>query len=151
MGKLAQRCYALPETLFISGVTECTERAVFFGGYSDVFKGMFRGQAVALKRMRIFQSTDPLDPKAAKDRGNFCKEALVWQSLRHEYIVPFIGIDSEGFAPAFCIVSPWMKNGTVNMYLLKTPGAGRSYLIQEIAKGLAFLHSRGVIHGDLRG
>jgi serine/threonine protein kinase len=47
-----------------------------------------------------------------------CREALVWQGLRHKYILPLIGIDRESFLPSsFCMVSPWMNNGTVLKYL----------------------------------
>lgn len=47
----------------------------------------------------------------------FCREALVWQTFQHKYILPLIGIDRETFPLSFCMVSPWMKHGTVLKYL----------------------------------
>ncbi|KAF8163913.1 kinase-like domain-containing protein, partial [Mycena galopus ATCC 62051] len=120
------------------------------GGFGDVHRAMYRGRPVALKHMRMFQDTDQREI-----RRRFCREALVWQRLRHVYIVPLIGIDTESFPPSLCLVSPWMKNGTVNTYLKGREGDTRQRtvdrLIREIAQGLAFLHDEGVVHGDLRG
>lgn len=47
----------------------------------------------------------------------FCREALVWQALRHASILPFLGIDRNSFPSSFCMVSPWMKYGTILKYL----------------------------------
>ncbi|KAJ6537966.1 kinase-like domain-containing protein, partial [Mycena capillaripes] len=80
-----------------------------------------------------------------------CREALVWQQLRHPYIVPLIGIDTESFPSSLCMVSPWMKNGTSIKYLLGIAAHERQTTIHEIAQGLAFLHDQQVVHGDLRG
>ncbi|KAJ7495404.1 kinase-like domain-containing protein [Mycena latifolia] len=107
---------------------------------------MYQGRPVALKHMRMFQSTDQRDM-----RRKFCREALVWQRLRHLYIVPLIGIDTESFPSSLCMVSPWMKNGTVIKYLSGIGKSNRQATIREIAQGLAFLHEQNVVHGDLRG
>ena len=98
----------------------------------------------------------------------FYKEALVWQGLRHRFILPLLGIDRLTFAPSFCMVSPWMKHGTVLKYL-RDRGRGdvnrlvstTSFLLVlssrhvrqllEIAQGLDYLHSMNIVHGDLRG
>ncbi|KAJ7058882.1 kinase-like domain-containing protein, partial [Mycena amicta] len=152
MGKLARRCYRLPDDLFITGVTQRHEYPQKCGGFGDVFQAMFNGSPVALKRMRMFRETDPLDPETVKACRRLCKEALVWQGLRHKYIVPLIGIDAESFAPAFCMVSPWMKNGTVKVHLKDRNVRGSDPVeVREVAEGLAFLHKEGAIHGDLRG
>lgn len=45
-----------------------------------------------------------------------CREALIWQKLRHKNILPLIGIDRETF-PSFSMVSPWMKHGNVLKHL----------------------------------
>ncbi|KAF8189991.1 kinase-like protein, partial [Mycena galopus ATCC 62051] len=80
-----------------------------------------------------------------------CKEALVWQGLRHRFILPLLGIDRATFAPSFCMVSPWMKYGTVLKYLRDRGRGDVNRLLLEIAQGLDYLHSMNVVHGDLRG
>ncbi|KAF7325118.1 Kinase-like protein [Mycena kentingensis (nom. inval.)] len=155
MGKLAKRCYRLPQSLFITGVSECSAWPQKGGGYGDVFQAMLNGVPVALKRLRMYAP----GPTSGKHRGTLCKEALLWQQLSHDLghknILPLLGIDSDSFSPVFCMVSPWMKNGTVNDFLANIRGADRirtvNTLIYEIAEGLAFLHAQGVMHGDLRG
>ena len=47
----------------------------------------------------------------------FFREALVWQHLRHPFILPFIGIDRETFPGFLCLASPWMEHGTVVKHL----------------------------------
>ncbi|KAJ6521206.1 kinase-like domain-containing protein [Mycena vulgaris] len=150
IGKLAKACDKLPSSLIIFGVTQRDEHASFCGGFGDVFKAMYQDKPVALKHMRMFQNTNQRDI-----RRKFCREALVWQRLRHSYIVPLIGIDTESFPSSLCMVSPWMKNGTVIKYLSGigeiNRGSTVNRLIREIAQGLAFLHDQNVVHGDLRG
>ncbi|KAJ6480431.1 kinase-like domain-containing protein [Mycena sanguinolenta] len=150
IGKLAKACDKLPTSLIISGVTQRDEHASFCGGFGDVFKAMYQGKPVALKHMRMFQATDQRDI-----RRRFCREALLWQRLRHPYIVPLIGIDTESFPSSLSLVSPWMKHGTVVKYLSGFSDSARQKmverLIREIAQGLAFLHDQRVVHGDLRG
>ncbi|CAE7110294.1 unnamed protein product [Rhizoctonia solani] len=49
------------------------------------------------------------------------------------------------------LVSPWMENGTVMEYITKHPDVDRPELCTQIACGLAYLHSMGTIHGDIKG
>ncbi|KAJ6529772.1 kinase-like domain-containing protein [Mycena capillaripes] len=102
---------------------------------------------VALKRIRTFTTESTLNSTRLK----FCREALVWQGLRHRFILPLLGIDRETFPSSFCMVSPWMKNGTALNYL-KDHGRGDvNRLLLETARGLAYLHTQNIVHGDLRG
>ncbi|KAF7299457.1 Kinase-like protein [Mycena indigotica] len=150
ISKLARIADKLPTALIISGVEQRDEHATFCGGFGDVFRAIYQGKPVALKHMRRFQGSDQRDI-----RKKFCREALVWQRLRHPFVVPLIGIDTESFPTSLCLVSPWMRHGTVINYLKTFHGASRRVvidrLIREIAQGLAFLHDQNVVHGDLRG
>lgn len=47
----------------------------------------------------------------------FCREALLWQRLHHPYVLPFCGVDAESFPSFLCMVSPWMKHGTILKHL----------------------------------
>ncbi|KAF8143362.1 hypothetical protein K438DRAFT_1691463 [Mycena galopus ATCC 62051] len=106
MQKISEAGEQLPSSLFITGVDDHDEHATFAGGFGDIYRASYQGQMVALKRIRIFTQ----DLKVT--RQQFCKEALVWQGLRHPFILPLLGIDRVTFAPFFCMVSPWMKYGT---------------------------------------
>ncbi|KAJ7135777.1 kinase-like domain-containing protein [Mycena epipterygia] len=85
------------------------------------------------------------------DSQKFYKEVLLWQSLRHKYILPLIGFDRESFPSDFCMVSPWMKHGTILNYLKGHKDADIDDLLLQVAEGLNYLHSMKVVHGDLRG
>ncbi|KAJ6493953.1 kinase-like domain-containing protein [Mycena vitilis] len=91
-----------------------------------------------------------------KIRDKICQEALLWKDLRHPFILPFIGLYScengKNEGPlSVAMVCPWMQNGTIVKYLKDNQPAPVDQFLLEIAEGLHYLHSRGVIHGDLRG
>ncbi|KAF7336076.1 Kinase-like protein [Mycena sanguinolenta] len=147
MQKVSEAGEQLPSSLFIEGVSDHDEHPTFGGGFGDVFQASYQGKMVALKRIRTFTA----DSTTHRHRLQFYKEALVWQGLRHHFILPLLGIDSSTFAPSFCMVSPWMKHGTVLKYLRDHGREQVNRLLLEIAQGLDYLHSMNVVHGDLRG
>ncbi|KAJ7260897.1 kinase-like domain-containing protein [Mycena haematopus] len=145
--KLSESCDRLPSSLFIVGVEGRDEHPTFGGGFGDIYRASYSGQRVALKRMRHFLRGSDL----RRIRLKFCREALVWKDLHHPNILPFLGIDRDSFPSSLCMVSPWMKHGTVINYLKNHGYANVNKLLYEIAKGLEYLHSRNIAHGDLRG
>lgn len=46
-----------------------------------------------------------------------CREALLWKKAQHMYVLPFLGIDAQTFSPSVSLLSPWMQNGTINVYM----------------------------------
>ncbi|THU86149.1 kinase-like protein, partial [Dendrothele bispora CBS 962.96] len=135
----------LPEYMFISGVAPVKERNIFGGTYGDVYRSTFEGKPVALKRLRIFQRSDD------DERRSLYKVTLMWQTLRHEFVLPFLGIDAENFPRQPCMVSPWMSNGTLIHFLKRNPKANVDKLLFEIAQGIDYLHSQNIVHGDIKG
>ncbi|KAJ7607393.1 kinase-like domain-containing protein [Roridomyces roridus] len=145
--KLSEACDKLPSALFITKVVERETHPSFGGGFGDVYRARYRGQNVALKHMRHF-----LHGSQLRDiRLRLCREALVWKDLDHPNILPFIGIDRETFPNSLCMVSPWMENGTILKYLDVHGRGNVNKLLFEIAQGVQYLHSRNIVHGDLRG
>ncbi|KAJ7777775.1 kinase-like domain-containing protein, partial [Mycena olivaceomarginata] len=107
---------------------------------------------VALKVLKIFE--DQSDDRRNLLHDKFTKEALVWHYLRHRNIVKFIGVDSTTFpSPARAMVSPWMAQGSVLKYIAETsPVAPYAVeLLDDVIKGLKYLHSVNIVHGDLCG
>lgn len=83
----------------------------------DVWIGSLNQQRVCIKVLRFFQQ--------GSDREELLKalskEVLLWRQLNHPNILPFLGVNTELFAPSFCIVSPWMSNGDIMAYARNSP------------------------------
>ncbi|PCH36149.1 kinase-like protein, partial [Wolfiporia cocos MD-104 SS10] len=105
------------------------------GGFADVWRGKYKGQTAAIKVFRIFGSDN--------------LEAVHKKRMEHKNIVPFFGINMELFS--LCMVSKWMENGCIVTYIKREPSVNRLELLVDAAQGLQYLHSEGVIHGDLKG
>jgi serine/threonine protein kinase len=88
----------------------------------------------------------------------------VWKHLRHQNIVSLIGITSTPLQ----VVSEWMPGGDLTEYIKTHPDTDRLGLVgvlppvpnvmltpprklRDITDGLHYLHSRHVVHGDLKG
>ncbi|KAJ7018999.1 kinase-like domain-containing protein [Mycena alexandri] len=136
--KLYPRCFPL---------TGLDRKALVAGGtFGDVYTGLLRGQSVAIKMMRVFDQSD-ID---ALLKG-FGREALIWRQLSHPNLLPFYGL--YYFQRRLCLVSPWMDNGHIRAFLKKKMYCTDCLLslILDVARGLEYLHSKGVVHGDLKG
>ncbi|KAH9921625.1 uncharacterized protein B0H18DRAFT_1121320 [Fomitopsis serialis] len=84
----------------------------------------------------------------------FIHEVNIWKSLSHPNVLELLGASSTSSEPPWFFVSPYMKNGSLVSYLKGLPSLDSVDLlkmIHEIAKGMAYLHSKGVLHGDLKG
>ncbi|KIK61707.1 hypothetical protein GYMLUDRAFT_165708 [Collybiopsis luxurians FD-317 M1] len=146
--KLSEHSDTLPTSLFIGGVNRRDPHPCTGGTFADIYRATYRDQDVALKRIRIFQGDAEGRHKAQK---RFCREALMWQRLHHPFVLPFCGIDSESFPSYLCMVSPWMRHGTILRHLNDYAHVNVEQKLFEIAQGLHYLHSQNVVHGDLRG
>ncbi|KAF7350032.1 Protein kinase domain-containing protein [Mycena venus] len=114
------------------------------GGFGDIWKGLVDGQTVAVKSMRQFMDDDVR--ASLKKLG---REALIWRQLSHPNLLPFFGLymlDNR-----LCLISPWMDNGDLKHFLHNAPfDIDRVSLIADVCMGLEYLHSKHVVHGDLK-
>lgn len=95
-----------------------------------------------------------------------------WQLLRHRNILPLLGICYEkiGYIPDYpALISPYCQEGNINDFLRRNPYADKAAFVRTLsfsrrrrhfmkilqihqaAEGLSYLHTRGFIHGDLKG
>ncbi|EIN05088.1 kinase-like protein [Punctularia strigosozonata HHB-11173 SS5] len=78
------------------------------------------------------------------------QEALIWRSLKHPNVLPFYGVDRVSLTYPF-LVSPWLRRGSLSNYMKHTSAQlDHASLIGKICDGLEYLHSRDVVHGDIR-
>ena len=60
-------------------------------------------------------------------RQRFCKEVVGWKTLRHPNVLPLVGVTMT--KNKFVMVSEWMENGNINMFVKKYPDANRLRLV----------------------
>lgn len=130
--------------MLTKGLTKLGGVPVASGGFADVWLGDYSDIPVAIKALRIYRDDDQQILKQT-----FCREVVIWKRLLDENILPLIGVSTALFP--FCMVSPWMPNGNLTEYVRSNPAANRVELLLGIAKGLEFLHSYDIVHGDLKG
>ncbi|KAI6116504.1 kinase-like domain-containing protein, partial [Pisolithus sp. B1] len=117
------------------------------GGTAIVHHGTWipHGTEVAIKTL-----LNALSESEAEFKRLF-REVYTWSKLRHENIVPMLGISTE-FDSTISIISEWMPLGNAHDYV-KNPNHDPRPLLEDVASGLNYLHSHelGVVHGDLKG
>ncbi|KDQ58167.1 hypothetical protein JAAARDRAFT_47314 [Jaapia argillacea MUCL 33604] len=141
----------------LSGFVHKTEQHCFAaGGFSEIYKGIYaftqggrnREVAVAIKVFRGVH-TNPQELQKMTRRMN--RESHLWSSLEHPNIVPFLGTAHvPDTLPCPALISKLCLSGPIMGYLALHPEANRYDMVKDIAKGLAYLHGRGAIHGDLK-
>ncbi|EJF55497.1 kinase-like protein [Dichomitus squalens LYAD-421 SS1] len=112
------------------------------GFFSDVYKGTWRNHVVAIK---VLAPTTP--------RQLFVHQVSIWKTLQHLNVCELLGASSASSDPPWFFVSPYYKNGSLVTYLKGLPSLDNVDLLKmvhEIAKGMSYLHSQGVLHGDLK-
>ncbi|KAF8326438.1 kinase-like domain-containing protein [Amanita rubescens] len=144
MAKLISEANVIPQSLYITNVSfDADHSLIGIGGYGRVLKGIYEGRVVALKMLDNFNKQRDLFQE-------LCKEALVWRSLRHEFILPLLGIFKAQNLQF--LVSPFMPNGTLAEWRKHQPTAviPKIYMvISEVAQGVQYMHSNGIVHGFL--
>ncbi|KAJ3548437.1 hypothetical protein NMY22_g1270 [Coprinellus aureogranulatus] len=141
---LHNKTQKLPPLTDLTGQVELNDRhPQFIGTYNDVYKGTWLGkEEVAVRLPRTLSDT-------AVVRKKFQDEVEIWRTFDHPNVLPLYGITYIG--NHLYSVSPWMKFGTAISFVEREPQTNVLKLLSEITEGLAYLHSRGIVHGDLRG
>ncbi|KAF8643921.1 hypothetical protein AX14_009531, partial [Amanita brunnescens Koide BX004] len=148
MFKVSARRPVAPRSLFITNVITPNLNQVDYvgvGGFGLVFKGRYKGKNVALK---VLHRGPHFDASVKRD---FFREVLAWRSLSHQYILPLLGI-FERKSKTF-LVSPYMENGTLAGWRTNRKPSAKDIRqrVLEVAEALRYIHSEGIVHGDLRG
>ncbi|KAF8598745.1 kinase-like protein [Ceratobasidium sp. AG-I] len=124
----------------------CQDKPTYGGGFSDVYKGnLLSGIPVAIKCLRLSSTATDHNSKVHKHAAH---ELYTWSKLKHANVLELLGLAL--FRGQIAMVSPWMNQGDLCSYAIRHPDASRCELCTQVINGLAYMHSQGVIHGDLK-
>jgi serine/threonine protein kinase len=117
------------------------------GGFGQVFRGHLNGSLVAVKEILVF-------PLSEKDERAFHHEAKVMRSITHANCVRLEGTCAP--PDRFALVMEWMDGGNFYEALGRLPPNQpppfhkRITVMRQISVALHHLHSKDIIHGDLK-
>lgn len=122
------------------------------GGFGTVYKGLYHGiHPVAIKILHHIEEE--------KHRDAFIREALLLKALRHKNVVQFLGASLDGPSATALLVTELMELGDLWRALsAKDPSGERIFswysrgkqCMIDVARGLHYLHSKRVVHFDLK-
>uniref|UniRef100_A0A673J1J5 Mitogen-activated protein kinase kinase kinase n=1 Tax=Sinocyclocheilus rhinocerous TaxID=307959 RepID=A0A673J1J5_9TELE len=126
----------------------CLEEVIGAGGFGKVYKGVWRGEEVAVKAAR----QDP-DEDISATAENVRQEARLFWMLQHRNIIALRGVCLR--EPNLCLVMEYARGGALNRALAgkKVPPRVLVNWAVQIATGMDYLHNQTfvpIIHRDLK-
>ena len=171
----------LPISLQIPLCYDLSDVPLYSGGFADVWKGEHQGTNVAVRVLKVTSGNldkvrsvghhpkpfDRVSRVLILIAQRFCKEVMTWRSLSHPNVLPLLGVMMT--SKRFAMISEWMDHGNINEFIEVYSGVNRFELVgtsphfqlhtplttrrqlEDVAKGLIYLHDQAMIHGDLKG
>ncbi|KAG9393248.1 Protein kinase domain [Carpediemonas membranifera] len=118
------------------------------GGFGSVSRAVYKDQVVCIKKLHEAFQAD------ATSMNEFAREAKTLVELSHPNVLKFLGATVR--LPAIYIVTELCALGSLTGYVEKKRKRGELTsedlldLVIEAADGLAFIHSRGIVHRDIK-
>ena len=134
----------LPRSVQIPPCYNQTGAPLYYGGFSEVWKGQHEGREVAVKVLRVCPTSGPDKvmrvsyqchyPKMCRqidcENQRFCKEVLTWRALCHPNVLPLLGVT---MGERFTMVSEWMENGNVTEFIRANRDVNRLKLVRPFS------------------
>ncbi|KAJ3700720.1 hypothetical protein LUZ61_004425 [Rhynchospora tenuis] len=120
------------------------------GRHSRIYHGIYKEREVAIKMISQPEEDAAL---ATQLEFQFTSEVSLLFRLRHPNIITFVAACKK--PPVFCIITEYMSGGSLRKYLHKQgpnslPLKTVLKIALDIARGMNYLHSQGILHRDLK-
>ncbi|KAL3745840.1 hypothetical protein ACJRO7_014875 [Eucalyptus globulus] len=122
------------------------------GAHSRLYHGIYKDEPVAVKIIRV-PDDDENEVLATRLEKQFTREVTLLSRLHHQNIIKFVAACKK--PPVYCIITEYLSEGSLRAYLHKLED--KSIPLQklittalEVARGMEYVHSQGVIHRDLK-
>ncbi len=143
--KLTRIHDCVPRCLMLEGFKKTEDHAFALGSCGELWRGQVMGMEVAVKQARIFTGDNDLEKVLRVGCYRFIlhdstfplqrvrREAIIWKQCDHPNVLPFYGIYRDS-APStystYCLVSPFMVNGSLRQYINKIDDSDRHNLVR---------------------
>lgn len=116
------------------------------GGYGKVYmaKNLLTAEEVAIKKQDVSELT-------AEEIYNISREAILLESLKHRNIIKFI--NSYTYENDFYTVMEYARGGELGTYLKKKQILSEwesRRIFKQLHEAVRYIHSRSVVHRDLK-
>ncbi|GMH01287.1 hypothetical protein Nepgr_003126 [Nepenthes gracilis] len=120
------------------------------GRHSRIYRGIYKEMDVAIKL--VSQPEEDADLAAILEE-QFTSEVALLFPLKHPNIITFIAACKN--PPVFCIITEYLAGGSLRKYLHQQDPYSLPLnlvlkLSLDIAHGMQYLHSQGILHRDLK-
>lgn len=122
------------------------------GAHSRLYHGIYNEKRVAVKIIRQ-PDGDENEDMALRLEKQFNREVGILSHLHHRNIVELVAACRR--PPVFCVITEYLSGGSLRSFLHKREPGSVSLkefvsIALDIARGMEYLHSQGVIHRDLK-
>ncbi|KAJ3488329.1 hypothetical protein NLI96_g2931 [Meripilus lineatus] len=150
--ELSRHSKLIPSYLYLS-TSAPEDRPQRTGEFSIVYRSRHKRESVAYKRLNRLQRER--HPDVTEMTKKLERHAVQWRQLKHENLVPFLGLNSSHLYNETCIVTPWYEGSSIISYLnakgSKVSSEALCSMLLETARAISYLHSNNIVHGAIRG